>query len=685
MDTYEVAAIGDLYKKNLAGRKTWNLREFALTGVQLIYYKKGVKRGEWDISGCKVRKISAEEAQEPAAKFAFAIEGNKKQFMLSANNEKNRELWISVLEKQIHEFRNPVRRFIRTGEVVHANGFVKKGNLFGKVPVLLVVTNYPRIIEIDPATIELRDQYTWTQSTCPTLTKISDTKMKITIGGKELKFEDPANGMVYWEALFQRIHRIELWQPSKQPTLRIGFAGGAKQAPKPDPTKKAPAQEQSKDLKFLEEALAHIQELLHTLNSKIEDIDLVFVLAVQEGHDITQDHSEQAENRQIKRSQLLMLKENIEVIADNLKSLIQRSKNTGSAAFDVAAIESVISEAATLLVLLNSDDEDDGDVDQVEEEEFIDEVQEIDNMVAQIENEMSNSSNQERPLGPITELDLSPSVFDPKNPNKRPEGWTEVRMKRVLKREQQERENGVDEETIMLSRPQKLKEEEAAMLDEVAKHGTVLGLKASGRKRSATLSQDAAELDVNSDNFDAPNPAKRPVFWVEVRTKRVMLKEHMDRISGLPESSISDSRPIKEVEEEMTMVGEVMCFGRLLNVAEVGKNPSTHPADINIPSPFDPKKPRPTGWNGAKGVRIMLKELEDRLNGEDEATIKKRNAQKLKEEEDDMVEEASENGFVSLLGKRVIAKKAETVDEAIDASVKSAVIVEVSFLFYINI
>ena len=176
MDTYEVAAIGDLYKKNLSGRKTWNLREFALTGVQLIYYKNQVKRGEWDISGCKVRKITAEEAQQPAAKYAFAIEGNKKQFMLSANNEKNRELWISVLEKQIHEFRNPVRRFIRTGEIVHANGFVKKGNIFGKVPILLVVTNYPRIIEIDPATIELRDQYSWTPKTPPTMTKVCSCK-----------------------------------------------------------------------------------------------------------------------------------------------------------------------------------------------------------------------------------------------------------------------------------------------------------------------------------------------------------------------------------------------------------------------------------------------------------------------------------------------------------------------------
>ena len=52
------------------------------------------------------------------------------------------------------------------------------------------------------------------------------------IGGKELRFEDPANGMAYWEALFQRLHRIELWTPSKQPTLRIGFPGNAR-APTP--------------------------------------------------------------------------------------------------------------------------------------------------------------------------------------------------------------------------------------------------------------------------------------------------------------------------------------------------------------------------------------------------------------------------------------------------------------------
>ena len=84
MNTYEVVAIGDLYyKKILSRRKAWSLREFALTGVLLIYYKKGVKRGEWDISGCNVRKNSVEEAQQPTTLFGFTIEDNKKQFLLS--------------------------------------------------------------------------------------------------------------------------------------------------------------------------------------------------------------------------------------------------------------------------------------------------------------------------------------------------------------------------------------------------------------------------------------------------------------------------------------------------------------------------------------------------------------------------------------------------------------------------
>ena len=333
----------------------------------------------------------------------------------------------------------------------------------------------------------------------------------------------------------------------------------------------------SKDLLFLEEALANITELLRTLNSKIEEIDLVFVLAVQNGESAAEDSSAQAQERQMKRAQLVMLKENIDVISDNLKALIARSKQKGAALFDVAAIEAVISEAATLLVLLNSEEEDEA-VDQ--SEEFITDVQNIDQIVAQIEDEVTQIPAERMRSAtvardgfttePVTELDLRPSVFDPRNPNKRPEGWANVQMKRVLRREQTEREEGIDEDTIAASRKGKEDEvliglllinptlllylngctsqEDAAMVEEVKKHGKVLGLKAGGRGRSATLQQDVSNLDINADNFKASDPTKRPVFWSEVRIKRVMLKEHIDRIAGVSEAAIADQRPTREID-----------------------------------------------------------------------------------------------------------------------------------------
>jgi hypothetical protein len=209
---------------------------------------------------------------------------------------------------------------------------------------------------------------------------------------------------------------------------------------------------------------------------------MVFVLQVHDGAEITEDQSSQAADRQLKRSQLIMLKENIDVIADNLKSLIQRSKQTGSALFDVAAIESVISEAATLLVLLNSEDEDE----EIEEESakmgptndvYVEDVAKIDQMVADIETEVvtieekmasapatadtkaaaeSRASLLSRE--PVTDLEISPRTFNASDPNKRPDGWYDVMMKRVLRREQQDRENGMNEDDIMAARDRKLRE-----------------------------------------------------------------------------------------------------------------------------------------------------------------------------------------------------------------------------------
>ena len=52
MNDFELIAVGNLYKKSSHGRRTWNLREFALKDVTLLYYKNKAIRAEWDISGC---------------------------------------------------------------------------------------------------------------------------------------------------------------------------------------------------------------------------------------------------------------------------------------------------------------------------------------------------------------------------------------------------------------------------------------------------------------------------------------------------------------------------------------------------------------------------------------------------------------------------------------------------------
>ena len=78
----DVVCIGDLHKKNLTGRKQWNIRRFALVGSFLVYYKQGAKRGEWDISGCTVRKTTPEECNQPAAKTKDAANRRAEKFAL---------------------------------------------------------------------------------------------------------------------------------------------------------------------------------------------------------------------------------------------------------------------------------------------------------------------------------------------------------------------------------------------------------------------------------------------------------------------------------------------------------------------------------------------------------------------------------------------------------------------------
>lgn len=130
-----------------------------------------------------------------------------------------------------------------------------------------------------------------------------------------------------------------------------------------------------------------------------------------------------------------------------------------------------------------------------------------------------------------SDLIFTPDNFDPADPTKRPEGWIALRQKRIVIKEQIARVGGVDEDTIAAMRDDNELEEEDLMLAEVAAHGCVLGgvRQRQEEKKDATGSNVKEGVAVDEKNFDPELLSKRPHGWNELRIKRVMLKEHMDR------------------------------------------------------------------------------------------------------------------------------------------------------------
>jgi hypothetical protein len=112
-------------------------------------------------------------------------------------------------------------------------------------------------------------------------------------------------------------------------------------------------------------------------------------------------------------------------------------------------------------------------------------------------------------------------------------------------KEQADRLRGVDEETVMDGRAQREQEEEALMIEEVKKYGKVLGIEPKSGISSSQSKKKTTEI--TRANFEAHDLNKRPEGWSELRLKRIMLKEHIDRIGGTSEDLILEMRPEREV------------------------------------------------------------------------------------------------------------------------------------------
>jgi hypothetical protein len=135
------------------------------------------------------------------------------------------------------------------------------------------------------------------------------------------------------------------------------------------------------------------------------------------------------------------------------------------------------------------------------------------------------------------DLIISPDTFNAKDPTKRPKGWTEIRFKRILVKEQLSRLNGVDEETIMNMRAKREDDEEAVMIEEIKNSGHLADF--GSQKDVADLLASVSLLGITEDNFDPSSYHKRPAGWTELRHKRVLVKELSDRLAGIGEDAIA--------------------------------------------------------------------------------------------------------------------------------------------------
>jgi len=157
----EVVASGELYKQTISDSKTWVLRHFTLQGVYLSYSTSdGTKKGQIDITDCKLKLATPEECNNMAAKFAFAIITKKKVHYLCSTSERNRVAWMIIIHEQAEANRS-FRRHLHVGEQVVTSKKVKRREINENTNVLLIATNIPRVLVVHPINNNLMEEIKW--------------------------------------------------------------------------------------------------------------------------------------------------------------------------------------------------------------------------------------------------------------------------------------------------------------------------------------------------------------------------------------------------------------------------------------------------------------------------------------------------------------------------------------------
>ncbi len=251
----------------------------------------------------------------------------------------------------------------------------------------------------------------------------------------------------------------------------------------------------------------------------------------------------------------------------------------------------------------------------------------------------------ERKASTQVKITITKTNFAASDSSRRPAGWIELRLKRVMLKEHIDRIAGIDEESIMDLRSDREIKEEALMVDEVLCLGRVLDVGESSRG----LIPQVPVVVVSPETFDPLDTSKRPLGWVEARAKRVLIKDQADRFRGVPEEYILHNRPKREQEvrtllsvplsaqvdtqEERLMLEEVATYGHLVGV---GGPVSDTDLPLQVPvleftaENFDPAFPskRPQGWVAARKKRVYRKEQIDRLRGVPQSTVEEMRRQR---------------------------------------------------------
>ena len=375
-----------------------------------------------------------------------------------------------------------------------------------------------------------------------------------------------------------------------------------------------------------------LEGAIHTLSSKMNNRNNNNTnINNTQQHQQDGNDEEEYQDKLIRRTQLQMLKENVELIDINLEKLVvQTNLSPLTTVFDRVAIQSVIDEAGTLLILLNADDTEEEDDDDENEynnnttntnNQFSNELQQLDAEINALEEEniateemIANieylSLFQDDSIAKLNEkyvainvdpavqsMTITPENFNSDDLTTRPLLWKEIRMKRLLIKEYVLKLEGTLEDIIIENRKNALAVEEVLMVQELSTYGRLLNLTALASKVGGI---EQAAVYVTRDNFDANSSDLRPFAWRSIRLRRVMVQEDFQTGDGgssntsssgstvtlVPmqsELELARTRPRRVIEEEKMMLNEVLTHGQILSYGHPQDNPQRTVAfnDIN--------------------------------------------------------------------------------------------------------